>query len=156
MLSLYLRHTCRWGLMTMVIHLFCANESVLRYNYSIWNVPTCVLLHFFCFLKIIWGKKATWNFPTVIIASYTCHQVDDYSLVQFLPLDITDEDSINDALLQIDSSIQYGEDFEPKEPKVSTVDDTRNYFLIHLMIKHRGSGSCRDLSIDLCLWSIPP
>ncbi|KAI0214078.1 GPN-loop GTPase 3, partial [Lamellibrachia satsuma] len=44
--------------------------------------------------------------------------VDDYSLVQFLPLDITDEDSINDALLQIDSAIQYGEDFEPKEPKV--------------------------------------
>ena len=44
--------------------------------------------------------------------------MDDYSLVHFLPLDITDEDSINDALMQIDNAIQYGEDFEPKEPKV--------------------------------------
>jgi len=55
------------------------------------------------------------RYPT---ASCTVHQVDDYSLVHFLPLDITDEDSINDTLLQIDSAIQYGEDFEPKEPKV--------------------------------------
>ena len=45
-------------------------------------------------------------------------QIDDYSLVQFLPLDITDEDSINDVLIQIDTSIQYGEDSEHKEQKV--------------------------------------
>ena len=55
------------------------------------------------------------RYPT---GSCSGHQVDDYSLVHFLPLDITDEDSINDALLQIDNAIQYGEDFEPKEPKV--------------------------------------
>ena len=45
-------------------------------------------------------------------------QIDDYSLVKFYPLDITDEDSINDLLIQIDFTIQYGEDLEPKEPKV--------------------------------------
>jgi len=45
-------------------------------------------------------------------------QIDDFSLVKFLPLDITDEDSINDVLIQIDASIQYGEDLEHKEEKV--------------------------------------
>lgn len=43
--------------------------------------------------------------------------IDDYGLVKFLPLDITDDESISDVLLQIDLAIQYGEDLEPKEPK---------------------------------------
>ena len=46
-------------------------------------------------------------------------QVDDYSLVKFLPLDQTDEDSINDVLLQIDTCLQYGEDQEPREMRVA-------------------------------------
>ncbi|XP_022341179.1 GPN-loop GTPase 3-like [Crassostrea virginica] len=41
--------------------------------------------------------------------------IDDYSLVKFLPMDISDEDTINDILIQIDTAIQYGEDFEPRE-----------------------------------------
>ncbi|KAJ1927543.1 hypothetical protein IWQ60_001522 [Tieghemiomyces parasiticus] len=43
--------------------------------------------------------------------------IDDYSVVSFLPLDITDEESIDYILSSIDTSIQYGEDLEPKEPK---------------------------------------
>lgn len=43
--------------------------------------------------------------------------LDDYGLVKFLPLDPTDEESINDVLLQADLAIQYGEDLEPKEPR---------------------------------------
>jgi hypothetical protein len=35
--------------------------------------------------------------------------------VKFLPLDMSEEESINDLLLQIDNAIQYGEDLEPKE-----------------------------------------
>lgn len=49
--------------------------------------------------------------------------IEDYSLVKFLPLDQTDEDSINDVLLQIDSSIQYGEDLEPREMRDDPEDD---------------------------------
>ena len=45
-------------------------------------------------------------------------QIDDYSLVQFLPLDISDEESIADILLYIDNTIQYGEDLDVKVPKV--------------------------------------
>ena len=54
----------------------------------------------------------------VCVCVFCRWQIDDYSLVRFLPLDITDEDSINDVLLQVDLTLQYGDDLEPKEPKV--------------------------------------
>lgn len=41
----------------------------------------------------------------------------DYSLVKFYTLDMSKEDSIGDLLMEIDLSIQYGEDLEVKEPK---------------------------------------
>ncbi|KAL8561089.1 hypothetical protein ACOMHN_031033 [Nucella lapillus] len=45
--------------------------------------------------------------------------VDDFGLVNFVPLDPTEEDSINTVLIQADSAIQYGEDvehYEGREP----------------------------------------
>ena len=39
--------------------------------------------------------------------------------MKFLPLDQTDEESINDVLLQIDTCLQYGEDQEPREMRVA-------------------------------------
>lgn len=50
-------------------------------------------------------------------------QLSDYSLVQFLPLNISDEDSIGSIILYIDSAIQYGEDLEVHVPKVSFGDN---------------------------------
>jgi len=41
----------------------------------------------------------------------------DYSLVKFYTLDMSKEDSITNLLAEIDLSIQYGEDFDVKEPK---------------------------------------
>lgn len=41
--------------------------------------------------------------------------LDDYGLVSFLPLNISNDDSINDILIYIDNAIQYGEDALPKE-----------------------------------------
>ena len=38
-------------------------------------------------------------------------------MVSFLPLDVTDEDSVNTILSHIDNMMQYGEDEEPKMPK---------------------------------------
>ncbi|PKI83016.1 hypothetical protein MVES1_002892 [Malassezia vespertilionis] len=43
--------------------------------------------------------------------------IDDYSMVSFLPLDLTSEDSIAVVLSCIDNVVQYGEDEEPMEPK---------------------------------------
>ncbi len=53
--------------------------------------------------------------------THTHTQIDDYSLVQFQPLDVIDEDSITNLLLYIDNAIQYGEDLEVKVPKVTSV-----------------------------------
>jgi len=43
--------------------------------------------------------------------------IEDHPLVSFLPLDLTQQDSIETVLSHIDYSMQYGEDEEPKEPK---------------------------------------
>ena len=40
--------------------------------------------------------------------------LDDYSLVKFVPLDITNEENIGDLFLTIDNTIQYGEDADVK------------------------------------------
>ncbi|XP_063171710.1 GPN-loop GTPase 3 [Candoia aspera] len=48
-----------------------------------------------------------------------CGLIDDYSMVRFLPLDRSDEESVNIILQHIDFAIQYGEDLEFKEPKES-------------------------------------
>ncbi|EFA74673.1 ATP binding protein [Heterostelium album PN500] len=42
--------------------------------------------------------------------------LEDYSLVGYIPLDISDQESISFLLAQIDNSIQYGEDVEPQDP----------------------------------------
>jgi len=40
--------------------------------------------------------------------------LDDYSLVKFFPLDITNEENVQDLLTLIDNTIQYGEDLDVK------------------------------------------
>ena len=46
-------------------------------------------------------------------------QISDYSLVQFLPLNMAEEDALSDVMLYIDNTIQYGEDLDVKIPKVT-------------------------------------
>ena len=46
-------------------------------------------------------------------------QIEEYSLVSFTPMDISDEQSIGSVLLPIDMTIQYGEDYDVRIPKVS-------------------------------------
>ena len=41
--------------------------------------------------------------------------IDEFNLVSFIPLNITDEDSVAVTLQHIDHAMQYGEDIEPKE-----------------------------------------
>ena len=49
--------------------------------------------------------------------------LDDYSLVKYFPLDITDEENISDLLLMIDNVIQFGED---QDVKVKDFDELEN------------------------------
>ncbi|SCV71911.1 BQ2448_4605 [Microbotryum intermedium] len=48
--------------------------------------------------------------------------IEDFNMVQFLPLDVTDEESIGVVLSHIDNAIQYGEHEEPKEPHDVSLD----------------------------------
>ena len=45
------------------------------------------------------------------------HLIEDFSMVSFLPLDLTNEESVERTLSYIDNLVQYGEDEEPVEPK---------------------------------------
>lgn len=45
--------------------------------------------------------------------------VDDFSLVNFAALDISDEESIDEVLSQVDMCLQYGEDAEPRSGGVN-------------------------------------
>ncbi len=50
------------------------------------------------------------------VSSHDCDgQIEDHPLVTFLPLDLTNPDSIENVLSHIDYTMQYGEDEEPKE-----------------------------------------
>ena len=42
-------------------------------------------------------------------------------MVSFVPLNLCDEDSITNVLIQIDNAIQYGEDLDVREMKVNKV-----------------------------------
>ncbi|RDB15117.1 GPN-loop GTPase 3 [Hypsizygus marmoreus] len=42
--------------------------------------------------------------------------IEDHPLVSFLPLDLTDPDSLETVISHVDYTMQYGEDEEPKEP----------------------------------------
>jgi GPN-loop GTPase len=48
--------------------------------------------------------------------------IDDFSMVSFLQLDVTDEDSIGGVLSYIDDAIQFHEAQEPKEPNDELVE----------------------------------
>lgn len=42
-------------------------------------------------------------------------KIEDHPLVSFLPLDLSDPDSLETVVSHIDYTMQYGEDEEPKE-----------------------------------------
>lgn len=50
-----------------------------------------------------------------------CQVLDDFSMVSFLPLNIKDEESLDHVLLNVDQSIQFGEDIEVRG---ADMDDT--------------------------------
>lgn len=49
--------------------------------------------------------------------------IEEYSLVQFLPMDRTDEDSINVIMMTIDNCLQYGEDEDVRIPTDKDEDE---------------------------------
>ena len=60
-----------------------------------------------------WGETSLIVYARIFHSS-VYPQIEDYSMVSFIPLNIRDEDSIAYVLSNIDNAIQYGEDIEPK------------------------------------------
>lgn len=56
-----------------------------------------------------------------------CRLLDEYDMVAFLPLDVSDDDSIANLLQQVDNAMQYGEDLEPKEPREENNDNNGDF-----------------------------
>ena len=56
-------------------------------------------------------------------AESICELLEDWSMVQFLPLDPRDTDSVDEILAQIDNALQYHEDVEPRDPDERDEDD---------------------------------
>ena len=78
--------------------------------------------------KTIIDEGETWkNKKFQKLNSAIAHVIDDYSMVQFIPMDSTDEDSITNVLQQIDHAIQYGEDVEVREGKDQDVPDDDDF-----------------------------
>lgn len=95
--------------------------------------------------EAICGLVRTREWPPAAVTSLiVCDgagvQIDDYSMVRFLPFDCSDEEGINIVLQHIDFSIQYGEDLDFKEPKVSSRRASQEVlFLLSLSVwNHNG------------------
>ena len=81
--------------------MYCTSRLFLKFN----QYCNCVIL-----ILLSNNSNQKFSFLTRAIAGI----VDDHSMVAFLPLDITDEESIDLILMNADHNIQYGEDLEPQ------------------------------------------
>ncbi|KAL0092340.1 GPN-loop GTPase [Phycomyces blakesleeanus] len=61
-------------------------------------------------------KPSAWTLKFQALNQAIVQLIDDYSMVSFIPLNITDEESVEYVLSSVDHAMQYGEDLEPKEP----------------------------------------
>lgn len=58
-----------------------------------------------------------WCPSRFLCCAYPLLQIEDYSLVSFVPLNIAKTSSVEIVLAHVDNALQYGEDMEPKIPK---------------------------------------
>ena len=73
-------------------------------------------------------------------------QIDDYSLVKFSPLDITNEESVGNLMYEIDNAIQYGEDLEPKEMPVRNL--ACNVYCYYVVVQFHTSSLTSLLHVN--------
>jgi hypothetical protein len=74
---------------------------------------------FSCFVLLESPLSQGFLFSSEAIAGLVC----DYSLVSFIPLDITEVDSLDEVLVHVDNSFQYGEDEDVKIRETEEEDD---------------------------------
>lgn len=79
------------------------------------------------------NSKSKWHEKYAKLTEAIGEVVDNFSLVRFYPLNIKDDESIENILLTIDNIIQYGEDADVKikdfdEPDPEECDDDTNKY----------------------------
>ncbi|KAI7871050.1 GPN-loop GTPase [Spinellus fusiger] len=62
------------------------------------------------------STPSAWTMKFQALNQAIVQLISDYSMVSFIPLNITDEESVEYVLSSVDHAMQYGEDLEPKEP----------------------------------------
>lgn len=72
------------------------------------------------------------------IVTLTKAQIESQNIVSFLPLDSTNEDSLNTILSHIDNMMQYGEDEEPKASLVLPCRTSKEIELIPIGAQRHG------------------
>lgn len=85
-------------------------------------------------------------------------QIEDHPLVKFLALDLTNPDSIETVLSNIDFVMQYGEDEEPKEVRrARLVRSFRRIALTRCLLTHpRFRAHLRNSArASMCGWPPP-
>ncbi|CAO4371789.1 unnamed protein product [Caenorhabditis nigoni] len=65
--------------------------------------------------SIVDQDETVWNAKHRRLTRTIAQVLEDYSIVKFVPLNCEDEESIDQLLLTIDTTIQYGEDLEVKD-----------------------------------------
>lgn len=86
--------------------------------------------------------------------------IDDFAMINFMPLDATSEDSVGALLSHIDHAMQSQEDEEPKEPRDMDKfevdegggdeledDETRMEALLEREMERRAGGGIADVEI---------
>ena len=72
--------------------------------------------------SIVDQDETAWNEKHRKLTRAIAQVLEDYSIVKFVPLNCEDEESIDQLLLTIDTTIQYGEDLEVKDHYPEEVD----------------------------------
>lgn len=72
---------------------------------------------------IVDQEETVWNSKHRRLTRTIAQVLEDYSIVKFVPLNCEDEESIDQLLLTIDTTIQYGEDLEVKDNFPEELDD---------------------------------
>ena len=67
--------------------------------------PTTLIIH---------PSSGRWGERHARLSASLGRVLEDYSLVKFFPLDITSEENVQDLLMVVDNTIQYGEDADVK------------------------------------------
>lgn len=75
----------------------------------------CAFFYYMFNNFIFQGKYTKWDLKYKKLTEAIAGVLDDYSLVRFQPLNIKDEESIDDLLLVINNNIQYDENLEVKD-----------------------------------------